>query len=280
MRFCAIPDHFGRNDVLELKDSKIASLTAVRSFADRRIEALTFFQRDENLMLAEDDRLRFVVSNFEELESKLIECLSFIPFIENNKAVISPKFIPIILEACSLIDSVFRTFECQQGKKHNLKSYTKLVEPHLYLEDASTIFLNPPLRFLRPFETWTRAAPPWWIACNKLKHDRLDNYRAATYENAILATSGLHQVLSRNIEFVPALISAGWFNSNGPDVVELMAARISSSGIPIQVIPVASKLFVSPLHDTFVSYDNGHPSVADCDFTDRVKALLAVHDWF
>lgn len=61
---------------------------------------------------------------------------------------------------------------------------------------------------------------------------------------------------------------------------ELMAARISSSGIPIHVIPVASKLFVSPLHDTFVSYDNGHPTVEPCDFTDKVKALLTVHEWF
>lgn len=231
-------------------------------------------------MLPEDNKLRFVVSNFEELESKLIECLSFIPFIDNNKAVISPKFIPIILEACSLIDSVFRALEGQQNKKHNLKRYSNLVEPYLCLEEATTIFLNPPLRFLRPFSTWTTAVPPWWTAYNKLKHDRLDNYDAATYENAILATSGLHQVLSRNVEFIPALLSAGWFNSRSPDVGELMAARISSSGIPIHVIPVESKLFVSPLHDTFVSYDNGHPAVEDCDFTDRVKALLAVHEWF
>src|SRR5258708_1147353 len=134
-------------------------------------------------MLPEDNKLRFVVSNFEELESKLMECLRFIPFIDNNKEVISPKFIPIILEACSLIDSVFKTFEGKEGKKHNLRSYTKLVEPHLCLEETTTIFLNPPLRFLRPFATWTTAVPPWWTACNKLKHDRLDNYHAATYEN-------------------------------------------------------------------------------------------------
>jgi hypothetical protein len=231
-------------------------------------------------MLHEDNKLTFAVSNFEELESKLIECLSFIPFIENNKEVISPKFIPIILEACSLIDSIFKTFEGQQGKKHNLKSYTKLIEPQLCLEEATTIFLNTPLRFLRPFATWTTAVPSWWTAYNNLKHDRLDNYNAATYENAILAAAGLHQVLSRNVEFVPALLSAGWFNSSSPDLSELIAARISSSGIPIQVIPVASKLFVSPLHDTFVSYDNGHPAIEDCHFTDRVKAILTVHEWF
>lgn len=160
-------------------------------------------------MLPDDNKLSFVVSNFEELESRLTECLSFIPFIENNKQVISPKFIPIILEACSLIDSVFKTFEGQKGKRHDLKSYTTLVEPQLCLEEATTIFLNPPLRFLTPFASWTTAVPSWWVAYNKLKHDRLDNYDAATYENAILAMSGLHQVISRGVEFVPALLSAG-----------------------------------------------------------------------
>lgn len=61
---------------------------------------------------------------------------------------------------------------------------------------------------------------------------------------------------------------------------ELIAARISSSGVPIHLIPVASKLFVSPLHDTFVNYESGHPAIEACDFTDRVKALLAVYEWF
>ena len=224
-------------------------------------------------MLDENNKLGFVVSNFEELESRLIECLSYIPFIENNKQVISPKFIPIILEACSLIDSVFKNSKGQKGKKHDLKSYTRLVEHHLYLEEAISIFLNPPLLFITPFENWTKAAPTWWAAYNKLKHDRLDNYDAATYENAILAMSGLHQVISRSVEFAPALLSAGWFNPNSRD-----ASRFSSSGDPI---PVASKLFVSPLSYNFVNNDSGHPAIEPfCDFTDRVKSILAAYEWF
>lgn len=231
-------------------------------------------------MLDESNKLGFVVSNFEELESRLIECLSYIPFIENNKQVISPKFIPIILEACSLIDSVFKNSKGQKGKKHDLKGYTKLVEHHLYLEEAISIFLNPPLRFLTPFDNWTKAAPTWWAAYNKLKHDRLDNYDAATYENAILAMSGLHQVISRSVEFAPVLLSSGWLNSNSRDVGEVVAARFSLSRITTKVIPVASKLFVSPLDSNFVNYDSGHPEIEPfCDFTDRVKGILAAHEF-
>lgn len=205
-----------------------------------------------------------------------MECLSYIPFIDNNKQVISPKFIPIILEACSLIDSVFKNSKGQKGKKHDLKDYTKLVEHHLYLEETISIFLNPRLVFLTPFENWTKAVPTWWAAYNKLKHDRLDNYDAATYENAILAMTGLHQVISRSAEFAPVLLSAGWLDSNIRDLARHLAGHISSDPIP-----VASKLFVSPLLDNFVTYDRGRPDIEpSCHFTDRVRGILAAHEWF
>ncbi len=227
-------------------------------------------------MLDESNKLGFVVSNFEELESRLIECLSYIPYIENNKQVISPKFIPIILEACSLIDSVFKNSKGEKGKRYDLMSYTKLVEHDLYLEEAISIFLNPPLPFLTPFENWTKAIPTWWVAYNKLKHDRLDNYDVATYENAILAMTGLHQVISRSVEFAPVLLSAGWLTSDSRDVGELLAGRFSSTN----PIPVASKLFVSPVHSNFISYYKGHPAIEPfCDFTGRVKDILAAHEW-
>lgn len=231
-------------------------------------------------MLDENTKLRFAVSSFEELESRLTDCLSFIPFIERNKQVISPRFIPIIVESCGLTESVFKALEGQDGKRHDLKDYSKLIEPYLLLEEAITIFLNLPILFLNPFRDWTTQPPAWWQAYNKLKHDRLNNYDSATYENTILAMAGLHQVISRSAGFIPSLISAGWFNSDSTDVGEVVAARISQSGLPIQIIPVESRFFVSPLHDNFVTYENGQPKVENCDFTNRVKEMLTVYEWF
>ena len=46
----------------------------------------------------------FVIANFVVLEDQLIDCMEYIPFINGNKDVISAKFIPIIMDSCSLID--------------------------------------------------------------------------------------------------------------------------------------------------------------------------------
>ena len=231
-------------------------------------------------MMDENTKLHFVVSQFNELETLLADCLSFIPFIDGNRQVISPKFTPIIVESCGLIESIFKEYVGENDKKHNLKKYSELVEPHLSLEKTVSIFLNPPILFLNPFNDWTNKPPIWWQSYNKLKHDRLNNYDVVTYETVIQAMAGLHQAISRNIDFVPSLLSAGWFNSDSSDVGELVVARISLSGTPIQTIPIASKFFVSPLHSNFVTYENGQPVVENCDFTNRVKEMLTAYQWF
>lgn len=231
-------------------------------------------------MLDENTKLNFVLSQFDELESLLADCLSFIPFIDENKCVISPKFAPIIVESCGLIESLFKEYAGKREKKRGMKEYSKVIEPCLSLEETITIFLNPPVMFLSPFIRWTSKPPAWWLAYNKLKHDRLSSYDASTYDAVVQSLAGLHQVISRDVDFVPSLLSAGWFNSESPDVGELVAARIASAGTPMQVIPVESRFFVTPLHQNFVTYENGRPVVEGCDFTNKVKDLLTVYEWF
>jgi hypothetical protein len=231
-------------------------------------------------MIDDDTKMRFVLSGFRDIESLLADCLSFIPFIDCNKQVISPKFIPLITESCGFIESIFNEIASMEYKKYGLKDYAHDLESRLNIDRAITVFLNPPILFLRPFHSWTNKQPLWWKAYNKLKHDRLNNYEAATYDNAIMALAGLHQVISRTIDFVPSLIADGWFNSNSPDIGELIAARISEAGVPIQIIPVESIFFVSPLHDNFVTFENGIPNIIECDFTNRVKEMLTVYEWF
>ena len=231
-------------------------------------------------MFDDDTKMRFVLSGFTDLESLLADCLSFIPFINCNKQVVSPKFVPIITESCGFIESIFKETASTVRKKYGLKDYSKDLESQLDIEGAITIFLNPPILFLSPFNSWTNKQPLWWEAYNKFKHNRLSNYDVATYDNAIMALAGLHQVISRTMDFIPSLIANGWFNSNSPDIGELIATRISEAGVPIQIIPVESKFFVSPLNDNFVTFENGDPHIIECDFTNRVKEMLTVYEWF
>ena len=53
-------------------------------------------------MIDDNTKIRFIISNFEELESQLEDCLRFIPFISVNKGVVSPKFIPLIIESSAV----------------------------------------------------------------------------------------------------------------------------------------------------------------------------------
>jgi len=221
----------------------------------------------------------FVLGSFRALERQLRECMDFLPYDGVSSTVASPRFASIILEACSLIDSVLMDFVGDRERR-DLKRYSQLVEKYLELDGAISIFLNTDLVFLNPFAGWQSRVPEWWAAHNRLKHDRLNNYSLATYQNAVLALAGLHQVISRNRDFIPDLISAGWIHPESPDLPELLMARVAEHGVPIQVIPVESGLFASPLHSSFVECQDGRYLVSDrCTFSPKVTALVTAYEW-
>src|SRR5207244_555971 len=64
--------------------------------------------RGASPMLTKDEKFNLTLTGFQTLEVQMLQCMEFIPFIANNKSAVSPKFVTIILEGCSLIDSTFR----------------------------------------------------------------------------------------------------------------------------------------------------------------------------
>jgi hypothetical protein len=106
-------------------------------------------------MINEKYKLSIILANYEELERMLEECLSFIPYINFNHQVFSPKFIPIIIEACGLIESIFSEYDNLKAKK-GFKKFPNLVEPILELEETISVFLSTPLTFQSPFKNWTK----------------------------------------------------------------------------------------------------------------------------
>jgi hypothetical protein len=218
--------------------------------------------------VSREDPRDFVVANFHALEDQLLDCMDYVPYIEQNQAVVSPKFVPILMDACSLIDSVFRD-STDGDERHTLKSYAALHEDRLELESATTILLVSPLQLLRPFLGWQHAAPTWWDAHNRVKHDRIRNYEAASYTCAVAAVAGLHQLLARSWQFLGQLTRAGWFNESSEGFAELGASRAAGSGPPD--LPVQTRLFVSAIRDDFVNWDTDPPTIEPWDFTERVK---------
>jgi hypothetical protein len=200
------------------------------------------------------DKASFAVSSLSGLEAQLIACREYLPFIEANKQAISPKFAPIIMEACSLIDSIFREITADKTQHYNLKKYGLEHEPKLSLDDDLSLFLSSPVQVLRPYKDWTKKQPDWWAAHNKLKHDRLNNYEVATYTNAVLSVAGAHQLMARNKIFVGEFIKAGWINIHDDELMIKVASSAQLGALmrnPPDMV-IESRLFASPSMDNFV----------------------------
>jgi hypothetical protein len=231
------------------------------------------------------EKTDFVIANFVVLEDQLIDCMEYIPFINGNKDVISAKFIPIIMDSCSLIDSIFRDFSGQKHEKYNLKKYGDLYEHFLSLDKVISIFLVSPLELLSPYKGWKSSQPEWWKAYNMLKHDRLNNYKVSTYRNAVLSLTGLHQLMSRFKHFTAGFLRAGWIDTQTIEVIEQISSANHLAGLhpaPPNII-IESKLFVSPTRENFVGYDSDDPRFLEVDYdaqglSNRVRNFLLANE--
>ena len=220
-----------------------------------------------------EEPLDFVLSNFIALERSLLDCMDYVPFIDQNRGIVSPKFIPIILESCGLIESIFR-YMAGDAEGGNLRAYCQRYERRLNLENATSLFLTSRLHLLRPFHGWALAVPSWWKIYNGLKHDRIANYAVASFTEAVNALAGLHQVIARSDVFTQHLLRLGWINEDDEMNLEHLLVRLAhESAMSLPEMPAHSTLFVSPLAGSFVDWTKTPPKILweDWSFTSRVK---------
>ena len=99
--------------------------------------------------MEKDVYYNYVIATFKDLENRLIDCMEYIPFSEKNKNVTSPKFVSMILDSCSLIESLFCEFATENKRKRNLKQYCEIIEPENNFSTTISIFLMRwPISFL------------------------------------------------------------------------------------------------------------------------------------
>lgn len=221
------------------------------------------------------------------LEKQLINCMEYIPFIETNNQVLSPKFVPIIFESCSLVDSIFKEMTGDDGERRTLKKYSEMYEPYLSLEERTSLFLVSPLQVLQPYKGWVTGPPEWWSAYNSLKHDRLNNYEVATYTNAALALAGLHQLMSCFKEFIGGFLRVGWIHTSNIELLINLGsvAHLGALHPSPPSMVVESELFASPTRDNFITYNANDPRFFEVDYdvsglSHRIRDLLFAHeDW-
>jgi hypothetical protein len=225
----------------------------------------------------------FIISNFITLETDLLKCLEYIPFIDSNMGIVSPKFIPIIMEGCSIIDSIFYDLSEKDSNRYNLKSYAEEFEETLELSENISLFLFAPLKPISPFKGWTKEQPEWWVAYNKLKHNRINNYNLSTISSAINTLTALHQLIARNKSFIGPSLKAGWINTNDFDTIDKLTSSAQLG--PLHPSPpsmvIESRLFASATQENFIlSYDGLY---FDIDYeidgiSNRLKTLLFAHE--
>jgi hypothetical protein len=229
-------------------------------------------------MVTDKNKIEFVVSNFHDLEKRLIDCFLFIPYVEPNRNTISPKFVSIILESCSLIESIFKII-LGEGR-FDFRKYSQKIEEELELDETISLLLTSPIQFIEPYKNWKNSSPIWWKTYNKLKHDRLNNLHLATYDITVLALTALHQLISKYRGFTNHLIERSWIRDDEM-IGELISARmVNDQCIPIKAIACESDLFVSPLGSNIIEKKNNHFHVSyDCEFSMKVKAKIVISEF-
>ena len=165
-----------------------------------------------------------------ELQRRATNLFRYISCHERNFETYSIVLESLLVDACSFFDSLCQTFireksraghnfatQAEVDKFHeklegdadfNFANYRDLLEPDLALS-GKQVNLNPyegnyfsnPMQFvpdnvsgylLKPFDEWRdERALPWWKAFTDLKHDRISNFREATFKNVLNALAGV-----------------------------------------------------------------------------------------
>jgi len=142
--------------------------------------------------------------DFADLESELIEIMSYVPLRKKHNDVWSRKFGRLLDETGSAVDSFFkvvmaggRLFEGKSKKEMkdlDIVDYRKVIGPTYRLAEAQVVVSDgiAPYAEMDPFVAFASdKSPNWWKAYNNYKHSRYADTAIATLRNSVEALAGL-----------------------------------------------------------------------------------------
>lgn len=151
---------------------------------------------------------------YQNIENKLLEIIEVIPFSneEDLKKVHSPRLVPIVVETCSLIDTLYRYLMPENFKRPgpngrvitkagaNIYDYYREIEARLTLKSTKTLLLYGKPVLLCPYEKWSEdsnSPMPWWKVYNRLKHDRIKSSKEASLYHCVSSLCALQQLMTK-----------------------------------------------------------------------------------
>lgn len=172
-----------------------------------------------------------IIKWYESLENQMIDFLKYVPPQTQNMKTWSPRLATLIVEACSLIDSLLRYISPSRGtvqeeekerKRLKVPDFAELYSAERRLPDRKVIVLTSPPEYRSPFYIWKAnpsKSPQWWTANNDLKHSRIDSFTKATLETAIDALAGSLLIIATTPQVIPGLVRHGYLDLSGRDAL-------------------------------------------------------------
>jgi hypothetical protein len=203
------------------------------------------------------------IESYIELELRLRDFLRVVPFEPVHQKVYSPVLASLLLDCCSLIESILKSTMdnarydgIHNIAQHRARRYATTV-PFLNINDLRATFRPDQFYAKRvwflsrgdpslPWRPWcfTAGNPKWWTAYNRVKHARFDNAPQAKLGITVHAMKALFLVLVQSLEFRARLVERGIIRARGLPIPALLAAVANWETLPTPHIVVAvSDLF-------------------------------------
>lgn len=193
------------------------------------------------------------VDGFLELEARFSAFVRAVPPSSEHSRVHSPVLASILLDACSLIETVLKsTMDSQRYnnianiQQHRARRYAQ-APPFLNINDLRAVFrpdslYAKPVWFLPrgessfPWYVWRNQAgnPRWWSAYNDVKHSRFDNARRATLGTTMHAVKALFLTVVQSLDFRGRLVERGFVRCSGTSAQHLTTSAASWEPLPMQ----------------------------------------------
>jgi len=205
------------------------------------------------------DKLSYsaVIGTFERIEGTLEKILNIVPYCKEHENVWSDALITIILDSCSLLDSLWR-YQSLQSPYVN-KNHLKMKDYFIYfgedMEKRWLVLWSENVQIISPYKNWSKTGQfksdedinelNWWTAYTELKHDRLSNRKLATLSNSVYAVGALLLAIIKCPDLRDEMDHAGWVTGNNQNPIAWLGE--DSKATQWEYVAIETKLFGYPV---------------------------------
>jgi hypothetical protein len=132
---------------------------------------------------------------FLALERDMEAVARYVEFDESNFSTFSIELGQLLFAAASEVDVIAKLL-CEYidpaAQRNNIQNYKAILRPALPQLPTAEVFVPRYGLTLSPWLNWRGTQnPQWWLAYNKVKHERNAHFNQATLKNALNALAGL-----------------------------------------------------------------------------------------